>query len=138
MKLDVLLDRYEVTCRKMHEKMMGEDFGRGIRLLERLSVIAGEILDFGNEGRESLFRMAEGDDLLLALNAAHALYNRDPGRCAKALRAIIRKDDGFFSYAARMMLKYRRTGPGARPPRFRYKKSSLTRRPLASLLQPFI
>ena len=108
-----MLARYEETCRKMHGSMMGRDFLRGVPLLERLHEMAREIIDSGAEGRESLFRMAEGEDLPVALNAAQVLYDHDPERCARALKAIVRRDDGFFAYAAGMMLKCRRKGAGA-------------------------
>ncbi|MBN2078036.1 MAG: hypothetical protein JW838_03665 [Spirochaetes bacterium] len=112
-RMERLLSRYEKTCRKMHRCMMGRDFRRGIPLLERLFSLAREIAALGDDGRESLFRMAEGDDLPVALASAHVLLDVDRRRSAGALRAIVRKDDGFFAYAARMMLKCSRGCDGA-------------------------
>ncbi len=91
----------------MHRCMMGRDFRRGIPLLARLFRLAREITAFGDDGRESLFRMAEGEDLPVALASAHVLVDVDGRRSARALRSIARRDDGFFAYAARMMLKHR-------------------------------
>ncbi len=87
--------------------MMGRDFRRGIPLLERLSRLAREITASGDDGRESLFRLAEGEDLPVALASAHVLVDVDVRRSARALREIARRDDGFFAYAARMILKHR-------------------------------
>jgi predicted metal-binding protein len=102
-----LVAQFKESCRKAHEYMSHGDFSRGVRFFDRMSMLMQWILASGDEGREMLFALVEGDDLPVAIHAANCMFNQDPGRCRRALRAIISKDDGFFAYSARFMLRHR-------------------------------
>lgn len=109
-ELDRLMERFTATCRKAHEYMTDDNWGPGMRRFEKLSGIARQILALGDEGGERLFALAEGDDFLLAVNAANYVYNIDPVRCERALRRIMALDKGFFGQGARMKIELRKHG----------------------------
>ncbi|HOD14406.1 MAG: hypothetical protein KBC90_11290 [Spirochaetes bacterium] len=109
-ELDRLMVRFVQACRTGHRYMTEDRFGPGMNRFNKLSGLGREIVQFGREGVERLFALAEGEDLLLAVHAAVCLYAVDPGRCEKALMRIMEKDRGFFGNAARMQLEMRKHG----------------------------
>lgn len=103
-----MAEQFRDSCRKAHEFMSDGDFKRGIRMCDRMLMLRGSLMASGEKGREVLFAMVEGDDLPVAIHAANCMFDHDPARCKRALKSIIRKDSGFFAYAARFMIRHRR------------------------------
>ncbi len=128
-ELNRLMERFTATCRKAHEHMTEDRWGPGMNRFGKLSEIARRILAAGDEGGARLFALVEGDDYLLAIHAVDYVYNLDQGRCERALRRIMKQDNGFFGHGARMSIeihkhgmdwmmdKYMRRLPGSGKPR---------------------
>jgi hypothetical protein len=108
--LDRLIARFAGACRSGHRYMTEDRWGPGMNRFNKLSGLGREILQFGEEGVERLFSLAEGEDLLLAVNATLCLHAVDPGRWERALLRIMEKDKGFFGNGARMQLEMRKHG----------------------------
>lgn len=106
-ELGRMVMKFQESCRKTHELLSEGDFRKGLRYVDRMSVLSKQILASGERGREMLFLLAEGEDLPVALHAANCIYPHDPKRCKRALKAIARRDNGFFAYGARFMIRHR-------------------------------
>ncbi|MBN2161205.1 MAG: hypothetical protein JW807_17590 [Spirochaetes bacterium] len=106
-ELGRMVMKFQESCRRTHELLSEGNFSRGWRSVDRMSVLSKQILASGEKGREMLFLLAEGEDLPVALHAANCIYPYDPKRCKRALKAITRRDNGFFAYSARFMIKHR-------------------------------